>query len=455
MPLTAIHMCRKPLSGNVASTAIKYGTGSLNIDATRLGNSGGTARVGKASLPTPQGWANMGGHGSRSLPKGRWPANVILMHKPGCRLEKDLANVYSGENEGGNYDGHKGGSEDPDYVDANAQMVGGWGCVDMCPVRDLEGTLTSRSGPYQPVNSSNWNSKPFDDAKGWNQHSMCGSGQKAPAGYGDSGGASRYYKQVGSESNLLEYLLTMISTPDKRAILINLDQWPSDITEWEKGSVVGLVAYGTAPITESQVAETLRVLPPGGHLVLIAPDKQPTGHTGAVIAEDGGFEIRDCILLVKDIAPFHYVPKPSRKEKEAGCWDLPPRKGHEVVNRKEGSPGIRNPAEGAGGLAKETHNPHPTVKAIALMERLLSDIPKDEGPVLDPFMGSGTTGIACSKTGHSFIGIEQDEEYLAIADARVRYWDRAFEGWKGADIISEYKPPEEKPKSLGLFDFLK
>lgn len=60
---------------------------------------------------------------------------------------------------------------------------------------------------------------------------------------------------------------------------------------------------------------------------------------------------------------------------------------------------------------------HPTQKPVALMERLLivgGDI------ILDPFMGSGTTGVACIKTGRKFIGIEIDENYCAIALKRIR-----------------------------------
>ena len=41
------------------------------------------------------------------------------------------------------------------------------------------------------------------------------------------------------------------------------------------------------------------------------------------------------------------------------------------------------------------------------------------GVVLDPFMGSGTTGMACKKTGRDFIGIEKDPEYIKIAEARI------------------------------------
>lgn len=66
-------------------------------------------------------------------------------------------------------------------------------------------------------------------------------------------------------------------------------------------------------------------------------------------------------------------------------------------------------------------NNHPTVKPLKLMEYLclLTRTPKG-GTVLDPFMGSGTTGLACRNTKRSFIGIEKSREYFKIAKHRIR-----------------------------------
>jgi DNA modification methylase len=61
---------------------------------------------------------------------------------------------------------------------------------------------------------------------------------------------------------------------------------------------------------------------------------------------------------------------------------------------------------------------HPTQKPVALMRWCLSFLP-DAQTILDPFMGSGTTGVACVKEGRSFIGIELDESYFDIAYRRI------------------------------------
>jgi len=72
------------------------------------------------------------------------------------------------------------------------------------------------------------------------------------------------------------------------------------------------------------------------------------------------------------------------------------------------------------GVAAQS-NHHPTVKPIALMQYLVRLITPPAGIVLDPFMGSGSTGKACMYEGFSFIGIDQSEEYVKISQARIDF----------------------------------
>jgi site-specific DNA-methyltransferase (adenine-specific) len=65
-------------------------------------------------------------------------------------------------------------------------------------------------------------------------------------------------------------------------------------------------------------------------------------------------------------------------------------------------------------------NSHPTVKPVALMRWLVRLVTPKGGTVLDPFMGSGSTGLACQAEQFDFIGIELSPEYAAIAEARLR-----------------------------------
>ncbi len=63
---------------------------------------------------------------------------------------------------------------------------------------------------------------------------------------------------------------------------------------------------------------------------------------------------------------------------------------------------------------------HPTQKPVKVMEWCIEQIKlKPDSTIIDPFMGSGTTGIACHRLGHKFIGVEQDEEYFDIACKRI------------------------------------
>jgi predicted RNA methylase len=63
--------------------------------------------------------------------------------------------------------------------------------------------------------------------------------------------------------------------------------------------------------------------------------------------------------------------------------------------------------------------PHPSQKPVALMEWIVANFTKEGETVVDPFMGSGTTGIACIRTGRNFIGIEKDPEHFETARKRI------------------------------------
>jgi site-specific DNA-methyltransferase (adenine-specific) len=65
-------------------------------------------------------------------------------------------------------------------------------------------------------------------------------------------------------------------------------------------------------------------------------------------------------------------------------------------------------------------SPHPTAKPVALMEYLVKTYANEGDTVLDFTMGSGTTGVACMRTGRNFIGIELDKAYFEIAETRIK-----------------------------------
>ena len=120
--------------------------------------------------------------------------------------------------------------------------------------------------------------------------------------------------------------------------------------------------------------------------------------------------------------PFKYSKKASRKEREAGCDVLPARSGAEAVDREEGSAGMKSPRAGAGRTAEKVRNFQPTVKPIDVMRWLVRLAVRPGGLVLDPFAGSGTTGIACAFEGMSCLLVEREPDYAEIAKARIAYW---------------------------------
>ena len=62
---------------------------------------------------------------------------------------------------------------------------------------------------------------------------------------------------------------------------------------------------------------------------------------------------------------------------------------------------------------------HPTIKPLDITEKIIRNSSKENNIILDPFMGSGTTGVACINTNRNFIGMELDENYFAIAKNRI------------------------------------
>lgn len=111
---------------------------------------------------------------------------------------------------------------------------------------------------------------------------------------------------------------------------------------------------------------------------------------------------------------FFYVAKPSREERDFGCEGLTARQRDE--SRKEGNPGGDNPRN--RGL-QARGNFHPTVKPVELMRWLVRLVTPAGGTVLDPFMGSGTTGMACRYELREFVGIEREADYVQIAERRI------------------------------------
>lgn len=117
------------------------------------------------------------------------------------------------------------------------------------------------------------------------------------------------------------------------------------------------------------------------------------------------------------IFPFLYVPKTSENEKNKGLKHLPITlsingdKWTDMDRREHNKPTPRQ-------------NVHPTVKPLKLINYLITLTTRENDIVLDPFIGSGTTGISSIMLKRRFIGFEKEEDYYKIATERIKHYQK-------------------------------
>jgi len=112
---------------------------------------------------------------------------------------------------------------------------------------------------------------------------------------------------------------------------------------------------------------------------------------------------------------FFYVAKVSAKERNFGCEER-------EIKQETGGGGLTEMGGAFGSIKAKGHNHHPTLKPIELMKWLVKLVSKEGQTILDPFMGSGSTGIAVELLGRNFIGVEMDADYCDIAERRITAW---------------------------------
>jgi hypothetical protein len=214
-----IHVLRKPLSeGTVAANVLKHGTGGLNIDASRISTDDNLNGGAYAENPTErwdgaENWrykrGDHGNVGEYQQPSGRWPANVILQHLDGCRCEgikRVKATSIHGESIAVRRSGvhHTAGGHQSvgrkqsvtGHADKDGkETVANWICEPGCPVARLD--AESLVGGMHSAGKA----KLHDRDRGTCQVTSFTGGQANTNGgrFGDKGGASRFYKQVGGK----------------------------------------------------------------------------------------------------------------------------------------------------------------------------------------------------------------------------------------------------------------
>jgi len=158
--------------------------------------------------------------------------------------------------------------------------------------------------------------------------------------------------------------------------------------------------FGTPPLTGNNVYGDYSMIEPKNY--------NPTGRWPANFIHDGSEEATD---LLGASARFFYCAKASKADRDEGCEGLEAK---QVFGDEGGT------YQGLSNSNKPSRNHHPTVKPTDLMRYLCRLVTPPSGIVLDPFMGSGSTGKAAMLEGFAFVGIEREAEYIDIAKARIQ-----------------------------------
>ncbi len=143
-------------------------------------------------------------------------------------------------------------------------------------------------------------------------------------------------------------------------------------------------------------------------------DGEPTGYATSKSDSSTGSAAR-----------FFYCAKANKKDRNEGLDEFEEKQSFGGGSRppdqySEDEKYLKNAATAYGAIKAPNKNHHPTVKPTDLMRYLCRLITPPNGTVLDPFTGSGSTGKAAVLEGFSFIGVEQSQEYIAIAEARIK-----------------------------------
>ena len=147
------------------------------------------------------------------------------------------------------------------------------------------------------------------------------------------------------------------------------------------------------------------------------------GHWSYKPAKDGGiykYGLKDMPdggsdKTVSSAARFFYCAKASKRDRDEGCEGIEAKRGGSLNIRTD------NHSQANGMDTGPRRNHHPTVKPLALMRYLCRLVTPPGGTVLDPFMGSGSTGKAAILEARQFLGIELQPEYVQIATARLSH----------------------------------
>ena len=158
------------------------------------------------------------------------------------------------------------------------------------------------------------------------------------------------------------------------------------------------------------------LLKKGGNIVIFNDWKNMTYITKSL--EDNGFEVKDLIRWKKTNAMPRNRDRRFITDYEVAVWAVK-KGGKWTFNRLSETYEIPEIVGGITPKSEKIYGGHPTQKPIYVMKWLIERLTNECELVLDPFMGSGTTGVACKELNREFIGVELDENYYNMAYNRI------------------------------------
>ena len=355
-------LARKPLRGTVADNVTAWGVGALNIDGTRVAHDEPIkmmkAQTNKESMTGNGKFGQAGRHSDvmELKPSGRWPSNVIL--------DEEAAQVLDGQ-----------------------------------------------SGRSVSKRSNRGAVEVFRDNGNWR-------GESTERGHSDSGGASRFFYVAKASKAEREAGLDGTCT-----VKYNIDKSILGGLSWNDVSTAAVLLLRR--VTSDLVAMKWHIGESGESITALYPSDSlfiTSMETNKITA------LKTCNLLMHSLtndctADANCVKTDGTSHAENAeslkAWML------SITNGKtELALGAVNVVLTTLLQVNETeplqrNNIHSTVKPIALMRYLVRMVTPPGGVVLDPFMGSGSTGCAAVREGFDFVGIDLTPEYVAIAQKRI------------------------------------
>jgi len=451
-----IIVAMKPLSGTFAQNALAHGVAGLHIDGARIATESfpATARRTKAhrdenacGYSGPWGVMERGWNGVA----GRWPANLVLSHSEGCvcvgkkRVKSGMGftNETAEQRKRAMFN-----ASPPDggitYASPDGtEEVEAWECSPDCPVRLLDeqsGDCSHERNGLRPLRRTK-PSVTHSLGLGINNH-------VGPAGmaFGDSGGASRFFMTCPSDVTCIlcgmpynRHGETKGQSPCQSKSSVSVEHAANDGSTIQ--ATIGHTVHENVQLRHvEQIAHNAKSAANlcdscatafAHDLVATWPSGFSNAASGVIPAStqssENSFQIRNLASCAAILAGIGTIPTIQSLSTLFGCV-LPATVVFikSVSGEKEAGDNDQGQvtrflySAKASPSERGQGNDHPTVKPLKLIEWLcrLTATPTG-GTVLDPFLGSGTTALACLNTGRRCIGIEREPSYFDIAVKRI------------------------------------